>query len=349
MTDNLQQDSTVESLVLTLTATGMPGGGTPTGAKLHSRVRAVWRREQLLHVTAGMAAFCRWAVLLFLAAVAVDWMTYMPAPPRVVIFVTLLAAAVYKAWRCGWRHARVFDAAHTALRIEKQLGGFESLLVTAVQLRQSEPAPGTSESLCEVTCRRAEQSAAALRPEEIVRYHGLRRPVAIVLILALIIRVFAFLNGPFLAAGLARIFPPWSSIDYPTRTQLHLVDGDMVVQEGTPARIEARVSGVIPSRAQLALLTGTGNPRMHTLEITDGVCRYTVESAFRGFKYRILAGDARSPARDAPSPWHSVKVISSPRIERAEVSLEFPPYTERPTETVEALTVTVPERTHIKW
>ena len=314
---------------------------------LDSRVRAVWRRGQMLHAAAGMLAFCRWAVLLFLAGMVVDWMTYMPTSGRVVIFVTLLAAAAYKAWRCGWRQVRAFNATHTALRIEEHVGGLESLLVSAVQFQNSGLCTGTSESLRDATCRRAEESVEPLRPEEIVRYHGLRRPLAGVLILALIVGVFAVVNGPFLAVGVARIFPPWSAISYPTRTQLGLKSGDMIVKEGDEARIEARVSGVIPSRAKLALRTGTarlnaGGPRMHSLEITKGVCQYTVESAFRGFEYRILAGDARSP-------WHTVEVISSPRIERAKVSLEFPPYTDRPTETVEALTVTVPEGTRIKW
>ncbi len=309
---------------------------------LDSRVRAVWRREQLLHATAGMLAFCRWVVLLFFAAVAVDWMTYMPESGRVAIFVTLLAAAVYMAWRCGWRQVRAFNATHTALRIEEHVGGLESLLVSAVQFQNGGLCTGTSESLRDLTCSRAGESVEPLRPEAIVRSHGLRLPLTTVLILALIIRVFAGVDALFLSVGVARVFPPWSDDEYPTRTQLDLVGGDMVVKEGDSARIEARVSGVIPSEARLALRTGTGKPRMHALEITNRECQYTVESAFRGFEYRIIAGDARSP-------WRTVEVISSPRIERAEVSLKFPGYTGRPIETVEALTVTVPEGTHIKW
>ncbi|NIP94117.1 MAG: hypothetical protein GWO24_11955, partial [Akkermansiaceae bacterium] len=35
--------------------------------------------------------------------------------------------------------------------------------------------------------------------------------------------------------------------------------------------------------------------------------------------------------------------------ERAEVGLEFPEYTRRPSETVEALTLTVPEGTGVRW
>ena len=45
----------------------------------------------------------------------------------------------------------------------------------------------------------------------------------------------------------------------------------------------------------------------------------------------------------------TVRVISAPRIERAEVSLKFPEYTRRPVETIDALTMTVPEGTAVEW
>ncbi len=309
---------------------------------LYSRVRAVWRRGQLLHVTAGMLAICRWGLLLFVAGVALDWMMGLPAPGRVVILVTLLGVSAYKAWCCGWRHARAFNAAHTALQIEEHLGGLESLLVSAVQLRDTELSPGTSESLRDLTCRRAEEAAAPLRPEDVVGFHGLRRPVTVAIILIAIIGAFAVVNGSFLAVGVKRIFAPWLDVSYPTRTQLALRQGNLVVKEGDSARIEALVSGVVPHQAQLELRTGKGRPRVLPLEITKGICQYAIASAFRGFKYRIIAGDARSP-------WQSLQVVPSPRVERVEVGFEFPPYMQRPSETAEALTFTVPEGTGIKW
>jgi hypothetical protein len=253
-----------------------------------------------------------------------------------------LGVSLCKAWRAGWRYVRVFNPVRAALQIEEHHGGLESLLVAAVQFRAAGPPHRTSESLREVTFRRAEEAAAPLRPQEIVGFQLLRRPAIAALILAGTLGVFAVVNGPFLAAGVARIFAPWLAVQYPTRTQLELVHGDLVVKEGHSARIEARVSGVIPSQAKLALRTGKGRPRMHTLEITNRDCEYTIDSAFRSFEYRISAGDARSP-------WHRVEVISSPRVEQVKVDLEFPPYIERQPETAEALTLAVPEGTRIKW
>ena len=309
---------------------------------LSSYIRAVWRRGQTLHVTAGMLALCRWGIPLFLVGMAIDWLIDLPAPGRVVILVTLLSVSIYRAWRCGWRHAGAFNAAHMALRIEEHFGGLESLLVTAVQFRGTERHPGTSESLRNLTCLRAEEVVVSLRPEQAVAYRQLRLPAMAALIMVMFLGSFAVVNGRFLAAGAARVFAPWLAVRYPTRTRLSLGNGNLIVREGGSVRLHARVSGVIPNEAKLALRTSAGKSRKHTLVITDGGCEYTIKSVFRGFEYRIIAGDARTD-------WCSVEVIASPRIERAEVTLEFPQYTDRPTQTVEALTLTVPEGTGVKW
>jgi hypothetical protein len=307
---------------------------------LNTRLKAVWRRGQVLHRTAGLLAFFRWGLLLFLIGMAVDWLLGLPASGRVVILAALLAVAFYKAWCCGWRHLRRFNASRTALQVESRFSGLESLLISAVQFRES--AAGPSTAMRDLTIRKAGEAVAPMRSDQVVSYAGLRRPLWLMLALVALLAGFGLYNGPFLAAGLARIFQPWLAVDYPTRTQLLVENGDMVVQEGSPALIRARVSGVIPKQASLTLRTGKGKPRERTLAVRDGTCEYDIETVFRSFDYRISAGDAQSA-------WHSVRVISSPRIERAEVSLEFPEYTRRPAETVEALTLTVPEGTRIRW
>jgi len=248
---------------------------------LFSYIKAVWRRAQTLHVTAGALVFCRWIIPLFLAVMAIDWLMDLPAAPRVAVLAGLLSVSAYKAWRGGWLNVRTFNPTHTALRIEEHVGGFESLLVSAVQLRASELSPGTSESLRDMACRRAEKAVVPLRPADAIDYQALRRPATAAIILALIIGVFAFVNGPILAAGAARIFAPWMAVRYPTRTQVDRTSGNMIVREGGSVRLHARVSGVIPSHAKLALRTGTGKSREHELAIADGGCEYIIESVFR--------------------------------------------------------------------
>lgn len=309
---------------------------------LLSHLKSVWRRGQLLHITAGLLAFCRWAIPLLLTGIVIDWFVDLPAIGRVLILVSVIALSVYKAWQAGWRHARRFDATLAALQVEQRMGDLESLLVTAVQLGRAGANGGASEPLRELTLSRAEETASRLSPSQTVRFNVLRRPVLGASVAVLIVCALAIVTGPLLLAGATRMFAPWLAVQYPTRTHIKLVEGDLVVREGDPATIEALVSGVIPGKAKLALRTGTGAARVHQLAIDDGKCRYTVDSVFRGFEYQVIAGDARSA-------WHTVQVIPPPRIERAEVRLEFPEYTDRPAETAEALTVVVPENTGIQW
>ena len=310
--------------------------------QLDGQIRAVWKRTQFLHLTAGTLALCRWAIPLFLIGMTIDWMTYMPTPGRVVIMGIVLFVSFYKAWKCGWRQISSFDATHTALRIEKEHDGLESLLVSAIQLRDSDAVTGASEALRNRTCLLAEEVASSLHPQETVPFQPLRHTGLIALGLGIVIGGFAVVNGPFLAAGLTRIFTPWTTVAYPTNTKIDIGDGDLVVKEGASARIAVGLSGVVPDKAAFYIRTGDGNPREIKLDVTDGSCEYKLASASRDFSYRIYAGDARSD-------WHQMRVISAPRIEKANVRLEFPAYIKRETETIEALTLTVPEDTRVHW
>ena len=314
---------------------------------LYSRVKAVWQRDQMLRLGGGALVFLRWGIVLFLVAALVDWMlgkygADLAAPVRAAMLLAVLGVSLRQAWRAGWKQLRAFNATYTALQIEAQKGGMASLLVTALQLKDAAKRQGTSDALCELTCQKAEASANDISAKEAVLFDSLRRPAIMALVVALLFGVIAVTNGPLMMAGLSRIFAPWRVVSYPTRTQIELVGGDRVVQEGTPLRIAARLSGAVPRRARIELRTGKGKPRVRKLPVTNSACEYEIDTAFRGFDYRVIAGDARST-------WHTVEVISAPNIERAEVTLEFPEYTKRAAETVEALTLTVPETTRIQW
>ncbi len=311
--------------------------------QLDSRIRAVWSRGQTLHLVAGLLAFCRWAIPLFLSGMWIDWMAYMPIPGRVAILIVLLAVSFYRAWRCGWRHLRPFNAVRTALQIETHHGNLQSLLVSAIQFRDHDAnRDGGSRALYDRTCSLAEEAASDLRPEQAVPYRPLRRPGTIALLLVGLIAVFAAINGPFLAAGAMRFFAPWLIVEYPTNTQIALDQNELVLKEGGTALIEARVSGVVPERAKIYVRTGEGRAREIDLEIADDSCVYTIDSASRDFTYRIKAGDDRTD-------WHKVRVVPAPRIQGVEVGLVYPEYLNRAPESVEALTLTVPEGTGVNW
>ena len=100
---------------------------------LHSRVKAVWQRDQVSRLGEGALVFLRWGIVLFLVAALVDWMLSkyvadLTAPVRAAMLLAVLGVSLRKAWLAGWRHIRPFNATYTALQIEERKGGMASLL-----------------------------------------------------------------------------------------------------------------------------------------------------------------------------------------------------------------------------
>ena len=312
-------------------------------ARLKSSLRAVHRREQLLSVVMGALELCNWLAILFLLFFAIDWLVRLPAIVRMVILVPLIVCPVIKAWRVGWRFFKPwFNFPGTALKVEDHYKDFESLLVSGVQLSAPGAASGTSAAMAAQTVERANEAADRIDADEVVPFNPVGVPGLIGCGLLAALCIFAVVNFSIFKTAATRLFTPWIEAEYPTRTQIEVEDGERIVKEGEGLRLVANISGEIPESAKIILRTGKGKPRERKLAVTGGVCEYEAETVFRSFDLRISAGDALSE-------WQTVRVISAPRIERAEVTLEYPKYTERPVETVEALTLTVPEGTTIKW
>ena len=197
-------------------------------------MKAVWRREQILRLIEGALVFLRWGLLMFLCGVIIDWQTHMPAPGRVVILLAVLGVPLYKAWVAGWKHVRPFNATCTALQIEEQKGGMESLLVTALQLGNAAQRHGTSDALCDLTCRKAEESAGDIRPNETARAESLRRPVVI----ALAERLGYSRDSKGFAGMAATAACDWEAAETHFRKALRLAEelplADRVTGEGSP-------------------------------------------------------------------------------------------------------------------
>ena len=312
-------------------------------AKLKSRLRRVHRREQGLNLTMGLLSLCNWIAILFLVGFAIDWLIRLPVFLRMIILVPLLAFPIAKAWRSGWRFFRPwFSSPRTALTVEDHYRNFKSLLVSGVQLSAPGAVSGTSAGMAARTVEQANEAADKIDAEKVVPFKRIGVPGLLGGLLLASLCAFAAIDFPLFKTAATRLFTPWVAIEYPTRTQVEVVAGEWIVKEGEKLSLVANISGEIPDNAKIILRTGKGKPRERTLPITGGVCEYEAQTVFRNFDFRISAGDARSP-------WQTVRVISAPRIERAEVTLKFPEYTQRPTEIVEALTLTVPEGTTIKW
>jgi hypothetical protein len=310
-------------------------------AQLDARIHAVWSRRQIRNLLAGAMACFQWLVPLFLLCVLIDWATYMPPEGRIVMLLCILGVSFWQAWRSGWKELRQFNPMYAALQLESHYGNLQSLLISAIQLR-SQPESMGSTSLREHTYDLAEAAAKNLHPSQAVPYKPLQRAGIGAAVMMGALALFAILNGPFLFAGVVRIFAPWIEIEYPTQTQISLQQGELVVREGDSAEVTATIAGVVPERATIYVRTGAGKARAIDLKVVESKATYTIASASRNFTYRVKAGDDRTS-------WRNVRVIPAPRIEKVAVELSYPEYLSREDQTVEALTLTVPEGTKLAW
>ena len=309
---------------------------------LDRRIRSVWRRRQGLHLGQGLLSLFFWVTVLFLLGFAIDWWMKIPSMGRGLWLMGMLLASLYLAWRNGWRQLRLFHAARTALELERHYRHLNSLLVSAIQFRDSSLPVTTSASLQAMTCQKAEKEAVSVIPSEVVPFQPLRRPLGRVTVILVLTGFSAIWIGPVLAAGLSRIFTPWLAVSYPTFTQVEMVNGNRVVKQGAGIQIAARLSGVVPGSATLRIKTSERRPREIKLDIDDGSCEYALASTSRAFSYQIKAGDYRSR-------WYEIDVIPPPKIEQVKVGLQYPEYQDRPVEQSESLTMTIPEGTRLTW
>jgi hypothetical protein len=315
---------------------------------LNASLDTIWRRTQLKHIFTGLLTMCIWAIPIFMIGMLVDRYAYLPSSARWVVLLILLGVALYKAWRSGWFSLRSFDAKRSAHQIESHQKELDSLLFTALQYRESGATPGTSSALWEASLQKAEEASKSLRISEIVDFSALKRPLRLAIIMTLVIGTFGVFNASFLAVGIKRIFAPWTTTFYPTKTQIEHGNQILTLKEGDAAKIEIQISGDVPKTAEFEIVTGEGRSKEIDIELKKdidkkkGVGTYAIASASRDFSYRIKAGDARSD-------WHDVRVIPAPRIDDVKVVLDYPTYLQKPQETIEALTLTVPESTRVKW
>ncbi len=311
-------------------------------AKLYARLQVVHGRSQLLNMLMGLMTLSSWLILLFLLALAVDWVIHLHAALRGIVLPALLAYPVYRAWAGGWRNLKAFSGAENALKVEKHYENMESLLVTGVQLSEQTEMIGTSEAMSDLTVKKADAASGSFDPAEVVPFGIMKRPLVRSVFLSLVILAIALMNMPLLKTGLTRVFTPWRSAHYPTRTGIELAGAGIVVKEGDAVVISARISGEMPTQAKLALKTGKGRPHSRNLDIAEGVCEYKIASAFRSFDYCISAGDAETD-------WQRVRVISAPRPATTRIRLVYPEYMGRKPEVMESMTLTVPEGVRVEW
>ena len=321
---------------------------TPNNNSIEQQLRAAWKQERRFIHMRGLCRSVIWLVLLVFLGLLIDWGVLFKARIHTSVSVLLgliglgtLAWVVYREW---WRHLRPFDATRVALEVEAKHPELMSSLSSYTQMDTMVSDSQASPQLIEAMRDFAVQSARKLTFTDIVDFAQIKKLAIYACAALLLAGAMSVQWSEYLGAMARRV--TGQGADYPIRTQLVEISGDLVVAQGNPVDIEVKAGGVIPSTAVLHVRPkgeSGGWTEMPMDKLANGFTfRRALESPDRDLQYYITMGDYRSEAFD-------VVVVAAPRLEQVQVHVEHPAYLDRPAITSDQLNQEVPEGSRIRW
>lgn len=151
--------------------------------------------------------------------------------------------------------------------------------------------------------------------------------------------IFLFTPKVFTEAGY-RLSQPSVSFVRPAPFSFHLLSKNLVVSQNESLTIQAELKGQkIPER----LFVSTGGDQVEMNSLGENRFSYTFNRVNKPLTFRLTAADFYSDA-------HTIRVIQKPELQSMKLTLIYPGYTGKKTETFQGLTdVSVPAGTVLQW
>ena len=317
-------------------------------AFVEHKLRSAWRKERRFHHTRGLCFLLIWAVVLVLLDLLIDWLflaSYrVPGWSRLLLVGLNAATLLVVLHHYWWRSLRRYDPVRVALEFERKHPELQSLLVSFVQITDKAREQTHASSALVAALRR--EAVAATRPmdfKEVISYRLLARLLEFSLLVTALFAGIAAYKTDFFATLLHRILNPTSHLEYPTRTVIERVTGDLSVQQGTSLTLSATCSGEVPRAGTLYVQADDGPREALTfLPARGNVFAYRFNDVRRSFRYAVRLGDDESET-------FRIDVVPAPKVVEKRIRLEFPSHTARKAETHDSYYIEVPEGTKVTW
>lgn len=259
-------------------------------------------------IDGGFGRTARLAMLGFVALIAVGWLAVLIARPYLMQVNRLFAARA----------------------IESAEPGLKSTLLNLVDLQESgRPIP---EDIRRALEHRAAVTLAHMDMEHTVDHRWLLRLSYALLAVVIICCLYALLSPKKVSNSIWRALLPVSDVAVATRTEIRSVEpGDVEVVARTRVEVIASIHGDIPEEIVLQFDTADRrfvNESIPLGAVADAPGRYRGYIAgengrgiLQDMKYRIVAGDARSPD-------YHITVLQPPSAKVTELRYDYPSYME---------------------
>ncbi|MCX7702741.1 MAG: hypothetical protein N2234_01370 [Planctomycetota bacterium] len=276
--------------------------------------RDVLRASELVYgVLLFLAFLCGAVTVAFLA----DNLLWLPNWLRGILFFVLLGGAVIVLlfYTVLPLKKRVSDVA-VAVRVERSCGRSDNILVNAVQLSQEKRMDGVGHVFVKAIVDEAAEFAERVDAEKVAPKERLKKAKWVALVCGCILLIYLVVAPAYFKNALTRYVRFSSFISPITKTKLSVEPGDARVVWGEPFEVRVKVEGEIPSNASVKTREGTPV----NMEFNGSEFTYKFVSVKEPFEYSVSAGDACSR-------FYMVEVVYIPRIERMDVTIEYPAYT----------------------
>ncbi|MCA9213164.1 MAG: hypothetical protein KDB27_08875 [Planctomycetales bacterium] len=303
----------------------MATGSNDIPAQLLDKLALVRRRKLL--VGFGVAALVAFAVFMvaMVGAMFIDWtFTLFSSSLRFMLLLVAIGAAITSlALGITWAVRRSKNLATIAADVDRNLPELEERWSTVTEISErskTDPRRINPAMMSHVTSE-ALEFAPHVSPSNVVSWQKVRRPLAVVAgVIVVLIGAF-LLDWRQTAVLIGRFWAPASNI---SMTSIDGLD-DVVVARGEELTINATLNGRSVDEATLFIRPATGANERQTLfpkGDTPQTLRYRERTAEESFDYRIRAGDGQSD-------WHGVVVADRPALSAVKVKLTHPAYTQK--------------------
>jgi hypothetical protein len=219
------------------------------------------------------------------------------------------------------------------LRLERCYPELRGRLVTAMELvdQGNRERSGASSDLYRQVALAAERMAGSLDPKVAVpaRPYLKRGSVGVLLLIGAVLGLSPM--GGNLWVGIQRLFAPWSSAEWPYRTQIVLrSEGPFSVRRGGALTLEGSASGDVPSSGTILVWTGdtSGTPHRARFLLDDrGRFEVRYQPVIADIRAQLAVGDAKTRTVD-------VTMVPPPEVESVDLFLEYPAYSRLPAVTL---------------
>ncbi len=308
------------------------------------KLRRAWRKERRYQHYRAACQIALWVVSLLVLTFVLDWQLRLPWYGRLMLLGFNVGVLGWSIWHYWLRHLRQFDPVRVALQVESHNPELESLLVSFVQLRQEQGDDAhISPSLLNAMRQQAIEVTGPIDFKRIINYAQLKRILIVSLAAVLFFTGISVNWNDYFKALVVRMINPAANVQYPTRTNITNVSGDLVVQQGERVVIDVAAEGMVPQEGRLHVRPIDGDwERLPLLQQEPNQFAARFTDVYQSFDYWVKLGDDRTEK-------FRVTVVPPPQIVGTKVIATYPSYTGTASAEKNVLNITVPEGTQLQW